>query len=236
MVYRLLSRFEEIFRRGPYLHRNANLGDSVAVEFYEDMYSLARSAPYNRAVDQRSLVVNTTNKITGKTSRRGDGTLGDLVPGVPPEQLTNFQVWRGPTATMRVGVEVKILAKSMIKQIDRVMNDLRKQADEFVSLTAGATKVALVGLNWSEKYSSFEGERRFPAERAPSSEAGEAKRRIQQQVSPKYHELLFLEFKATNEPPYDFVWINSAGTLQQYASALLRVSQQVTTQLANEQP
>ena len=42
-----------------------------------------------------------------------------------------YLVARGPIATVEIGIEVKILAKAMIKQIDRVINDLRNQVVQF---------------------------------------------------------------------------------------------------------
>ena len=42
-----------------------------------------------------------------------------------------FSVARGPVATIEIGVETKILAKAMIKQIDRVIGDLIRQTEEF---------------------------------------------------------------------------------------------------------
>lgn len=42
-----------------------------------------------------------------------------------------YIVARGPIATVEIGVEVKILAKAMIKQVNRVINDLRDQVSQF---------------------------------------------------------------------------------------------------------
>ena len=43
----------------------------------------------------------------------------------------DFVVARGPTANIEIGVEAKILAKAMIKQIDRVIGDLQRQVMMF---------------------------------------------------------------------------------------------------------
>ncbi len=227
MAYRLLARFEDIFRDGPYRHRRSNLGDSIAIEWYEDMYALGSSSPFSKGVAAKTLVVNTRNWIPGKRARRGDGTLGDLVPSVTPNQINGYDVLRGPTATLRIGIEVKIPATAMLRQVDRVISDLNKQARVFEELSRKAPTGAIVGLNWANDYLSFEGDRTTVARKAPSREAGEVRRRIQEQVR-DYDELLFLEFKATNREPYNFAWINSAATRELYAAALLGVSNQFT--------
>ena len=63
----------------------------------------------------------------GVAARRGDGTFGEIIPGEAPILDQGYLVARGPIATVEIGVEVKILAKATIKQIDRVINDLRNQ-------------------------------------------------------------------------------------------------------------
>ena len=57
-------------------------------------------------------------------ARRGDATFGEIIPGETPVVEPAIRLTRGPIATVEIGVEVKILAKAMIKQIDRVINDL----------------------------------------------------------------------------------------------------------------
>ena len=81
-------------------------------------------------------VLNAQNLRRGVASRRGDGTFGELVPGVAPFEMSGFKVARGPVATIEIGTEVKILAKAMIKQIDRVMGDLVGQVRTFRGATA----------------------------------------------------------------------------------------------------
>jgi hypothetical protein len=41
--YRLLEAFQGLFEGRRYLHRRSNLGDLVAMEFYEDLFALGRS-------------------------------------------------------------------------------------------------------------------------------------------------------------------------------------------------
>ena len=64
--------------------------------------------------------------MTGKPGRRGDGTFGELVPAAVALTEKGMLVARGPITTIEIGAETKILAKAMIKQIDRVINDLVK--------------------------------------------------------------------------------------------------------------
>jgi hypothetical protein len=65
--------------------------------------------------------MNLKNVTVGKKARRGEGKLGELVPSAVAIVEENFVVARGPTANIEIGVEAKISAKAMIKQIDRVI-------------------------------------------------------------------------------------------------------------------
>ena len=69
-------------------------------------------------------------------------------------------VARGPVATIEIGAETKILAKAMIKQIDRVISDLVNQAMQFKRGGGNPICVAFVGINFAEGYVSFEGTKR----------------------------------------------------------------------------
>src|SRR5258707_15221935 len=71
-------------------------------------------------------------------------------------------VARGPIATVEIGVEVKILAKAMIKQIDRVKNDLRHQVTEFKLGGGSPICIAVVGINQAESMIGYEGDRPWP--------------------------------------------------------------------------
>jgi len=128
---KLLGRFEATFRNGPYIHRNSNLGNRIADFLYEDLYDLHDSNKYNRRVGSRRRVLNPKGISPGIRARRGDGSFGDLIPGTPAVEASGFAVARGATATVEIGAEVKIIAKAMIKQIDRVTSDLCGQAAHF---------------------------------------------------------------------------------------------------------
>ena len=138
---------------------------------------------------------------------------------------------RGKTADVRIGVEVKILATAMIKQIDRVVNDLNKQVRQFQSITPNSISLAIVGVNHAEVYRSYEGERHYdkPGSTgpAPETEAYEAIRRLvdgSNGAKGAYNEFLVLGFNATNLEPYPFAWVNRQRAADEYAAALQRIS------------
>ena len=103
----------------------------LPLHVFEDLYRLGKSKMLRERIDRRESVSNTQNKRRGIPARRGDGTFGELVPGVVPVVHAGFAVARGEISTVEIGVEVKILAKAMIKQIGRVESDLRDQVDHF---------------------------------------------------------------------------------------------------------
>jgi hypothetical protein len=129
--YALLRIFRDLFEGKPYLHRKSNLGDLVASQLYEDLVSINKSARLVERVQRHERVVNLHNIMTGKPGRRGDGTFGELVPAAIAITEKGMLVARGPVATIEIGAETKILAKAMIKQIDRVITDLINQVNEF---------------------------------------------------------------------------------------------------------
>jgi len=224
MAYRLLEAFESAFSGKRYLHRNQGIGNFVASHLYEDLIDLGRSPKLVERTVAGQYVVNTSNLVKGRKGRRGDGAFGELIPGDEANSETGFRVQRGPVASLLVGAEVKIVAKAMIKQIDRVMTDLESQAQTFRQQTSRVITVAIVGVNFSDSYTSYEGKRRYPAKPAPSKEAPTAVQRITQRVAPAFDELLVLRFRATNVPPYPFEWVDARDNSQAYGAALLRIS------------
>jgi len=212
------------------MHRASNQGDFVAMHLYEDLVLIGRSPKLVREVEERRCVLNVANKRHGVKARRGDGTFGEIVPGEPPVVDEGFLVARGVIATVEIGVEVKILAKAMIKQIDRVINDLRNQVVEFKKGGGNPICIGIVGVNHAQKYISFEGKTRtYPTTGKggflhPSQEAGEAERRLREFAAPAFDEFLVLRFAATNESPFPFEWVDYGGTSRDYASVLTRVS------------
>lgn len=169
------------------------------------------------------------NTSPGIDARRGDGSFGTPVPGATRIRVPGFRVARGPTADVEIGAEVKIVAKSMIKQIDRVTNDLRAQADHFRTKSPSALTIAIVGVNFADRYVSYEGDRKYPTNGGryphPAQEAARAEMRIND-VGGSYFELLQVGFRATNEPPYRFELVDPAGVHQRYGSLLVRVARE----------
>jgi len=223
-MFKLLTAFERVFRDNVYLHRVSTIGDSVAVHLYEDLVALNQSTKLVTRVRDGELAVNVGNQIKGRKGRRGDGTFGRVVPGQAILAEPGFVVARGLVANLEIGTEVKISATKLIAQVDRVINDLSKQANIFRSHNPSAIKVGLVGVNFASTYTGHEGEREFIAKVPPAREAAEFARRIEDKVSPHYDELLILRFSATNNPPYKFDWVNAQETKQLYGSALVRIS------------
>ncbi|MER3631968.1 MAG: hypothetical protein C4325_07265 [Blastocatellia bacterium] len=131
------------------------------MHLFEDLVTLGRSSKLVTRVQQPSRAVNAANLAQGIRSRRGDGTFGEAVPGANIVVVPGYHVGRGPVATIEIGVEVKILHKAMIKQIDRVINDLSNQARQFRCGGNLAICVALIGINHAAYAVSYEGQRAF---------------------------------------------------------------------------
>jgi hypothetical protein len=228
--YQLLDAFRGLFDGQAYLHRKSNLGDFVAMHLYEDLHSLARSRKFVSRADTGISVLNTQNRRHGIKARRGDGSFGEIVPNVEPIKDKGFAVCRGPIATIEIGIEVKILMKAMIKQIDRVISDLKGQAAHFRSRGGNPICVGVVGINRAPYCTSYEGERAFRTNgkkyKHPIDEAQEAENRLLQLAAPAFDEFLVLQFKALNEPPYAFSWVNEKATLLDYGAILARISHQ----------
>jgi hypothetical protein len=228
-AFRLLNEFRRLFEGRIYKHRASNQGDFVAMHMYEDLVEIERSAKLVAAIKKGVLVLNVANRLQGIQARRGDGTFGEIVPGETPIWDSGYSVARGKIATVEAGVEVKILAKAMIKQIDRVTNDLRNQVTQFRKGGRNALCVGLVGVNHADRYVSFEGERTWPTTGSggylhPIQEAAEAERRLLDQAAPYYDEFLLLRYRATNETPYAFGWVDFKETRLDYAALLTRIS------------
>lgn len=227
---RLLNTFRGLLDGTKYLHRKSNLGDLDAIEFYEDLVSLGKSAKLPARVYAHDRVINLKNITTGKKARRGDGTLGELVPSAVAIVEKGFVVARGPTANIEVGAETKILAKAMIKQIDRVIGDLQRQVAMFRKHGGNPICVAFVGINWSSSYTSYEKDRAFPTDgktyKHPIQEASEAQTRLRTEAQTAFDEFLILNFCATNVPPYPFSWMDHSALSLEYNALLTRVSRE----------
>ena len=228
--YALLRTFRCLFEGKPYRHRIANLGDMVASHLYEDLTALGKSVNLVERVQRNERVVNLKNLMTGKPSRRGDGTFGELVPAAVALSETGMLVARGPVATIEIGAETKILAKAMIKQIDRVISDLTNQVTQFKRGGGNPICVAFVGINFAEQYISFEGRRKWPTDgkryKHPIQEAAQAEQRLMEKARPAFDEFQVLRFRAANTKPFPFDWVDLNKTELEYSSVLTRVSRE----------
>jgi hypothetical protein len=196
--YALLRTFRGLFEGKPYRHRIANLGDLVASHLYEDLVELGKSAKLVERVQHHERVVNLKNLMTGKPGRRGDGTFGELVPAAMAIIEKGMLVARGPVATIEIGAETKILAKAMIKQIDRVISDLLNQVTQFKRGGGNPICVAFVGINFAERYVSFEGKKKWPTDgkkyKHPIQEAAQAERRLNEKARTAFDEFRSCDF------------------------------------------
>jgi hypothetical protein len=228
--YALLKTFRELFQNIPYFHRKSTLGDQVAMQLYEDLVVLNKSAKLTQRVHKHERVVNLKNTAIGKQARRGDGTFGEIVPTSVAITEKGFFVGRGPVATIEIGAETKILAKAMIKQIDRVIGDLERQVTQFKKSGGNPICVAFVGLNFAQQYTSYEAEREFQTDgkkhKHPFQEAPEAERRLLQQARSAFDEFQLLKFKASNIEPYPFEWLDYEQTRMEYGALLTRISRE----------
>lgn len=228
--YRLLTEFRRLFEGKIYKHRDSSQGDFVAMHLYEDLIAIDRSPKLIEAtVHRKDRVLNAQNKRRGVAARRGDGTFGEIIPGETAITDPGYLVPRGPIATVEIGIEVKILAKAMIKQIDRVITSLRDQVVQFKRGGGHPICVALIGINQAESTIGYEGDRPFPTTGKqgflhPFQEAAEAERRLRAEAAPEYDEFVVLRFKATNGPRYPFEWADYNETRLDYGAALSRLS------------
>ena len=231
MAYQLLDTFQGLFQGQAYRHRKSNLGDAVARRLYEDLQQLERSEKYAHRVESGRSVVNIQNRRHGVRARRGDGSFGEIVPGEVPIFEEEFLVSRGAIATIEIGVEVKIMMKAMIKQIDRVISDLRGQAEHFRSGGGRPICVGIVGINRAPYCTTYEANRQYRTNgsstfKHPIEEADEAERRLMQFAGPEFDEFIILRFEAINEPPFGFEWTNQRNTRLDYGAALARISRE----------
>ena len=228
--FHLLRTFRGIFEGTLYKHRDSSLGDLVAIQLYEDLVALDKSERLVRRVQTHERVVNLANRAIGRPSRRGDGTFGELVPTAVAITEAGLLVARGEIANIEIGAETKILAKAMIKQIDRVIGDLIRQVEEFKRTGGNPICVGVVGVNFAPNYTSHEGEREWPTDgkkhKHPIQEAAGAERRLISRAAAKFDEFQILRFRATNVAPFPFEWVDLDQTAKEYGALLIRVSRE----------
>ena len=232
--YRLLDAFEATFHGVEYRHRRSNLGNRIAIELYEDLYVLGRSRKLAGRIEEKLCVINVIGDLTGVIARRADGTFGERNPSMPAVDEPGFAVARSHLATIEIGVEVKILFKGLIKQIGRVDNDLRDHVNQIKRAGGIPISVGIVGVNHADRCTSYEGDRSYPTTGSggflhPIQEAAEVEKRLEQYTKTHFDEFLILRFKATNEPPYPFEWVDWARTMLEYGAVLTRIARKYGT-------
>jgi len=227
LTYKLLAAFERLYSGVEYHHRNSTLGDSVASFLVDDLHALGRSKKLVEAVDTGDLVLNVRNKTVGRKHRRGDGTFGTAIPGVAGVSVGLYTVKLGEVANIQIGTEVKILAKAMIKQIDRVGTDMENQAAQFRQHGNDPICVGVVAVNYAPIYRSFEGKTEWVTDGKeyahPIQEAASAESRLTARVASKFDELICLRYVATNMESLSFKWLNLEQTLKEYGASLVRL-------------
>ena len=240
--YRLLDEFRGLFEAKRYQHRDSSRGDWVSYHLYEDLHAIRKSRLLVKRIESREHVLCVANTRQGVAARRGDGTFGEIVPGVDPLLVPGFVVARGPVANVEIGIEAKILAKAMIKQIDRVITDLKGQVAQFRRGAGQPICVGIVGVNHAEKCSSYEGTvtcpkcgYNFPREHQttgaqgflhPYQEAPTAEARLKGSAAPVFDEFLILRYRASNQEPYPFEWVDYNRTFRDYGAILTRISRE----------
>lgn len=230
MTYQLLTAFTQLFQGVKYRHRSSSQGDKVAAYLYEDLFQLGRSKKFVSAVQSQSRVLNRKNLAVGKSARRGDGTFGESLPHIIAVAVPDQAVAVGDVATIEIGAEVKILAKAMRKQLDRVCTDLSNQVTEFKKHGGNPICVGIVGINYSDSYTSYEGAKKWTTGGTgyphPIQEAGPVEKDLLQRVLGRFDELIILRFKAINRRPFVFSWVDQAETENVYGAALVRISRE----------
>src|SRR5574341_1276501 len=206
--FRLLETFRKTFAGTLYKHRDSTLGNKIGRQLFEDLFMHQVSEIYQDHVRRAMGVVNSGGRIqTPRAIRRNDSVFGKPPAGANlnlPEK--GFSIREGPVAEPRIGCEVKILAKSQQKQIDRVISDLDNFGLRMKSLSPKCINVAIVGVNEESDYVGHEGRRAFK-HKLRSQEPLQVIAKVREHLLDRYDELLVMRFRATNQTPYPFDWV-----------------------------
>ena len=68
--YRLVERFRNVFEGNQYKHRDSSIGDSIAIELYEDLHNLQKSAKLISRIENHERVINVQNVRQGVKARK----------------------------------------------------------------------------------------------------------------------------------------------------------------------
>jgi len=116
----------------------------------------------------------------------------------------------------------------MIRQIDRVMQNMEDQVKQFRLGGGNPISIGIVGVNHANQYTSYEGSVEWPTtgrgrHKHPIQEAANVEARIRARVAPQYDDVIYLRFRATNVAPFDFEWVDKSATEMDYAAVLTRI-------------
>lgn len=230
----MLDAFRALFEGRIYRHRSSGQGDLISRELYEDLYRINRSGKFNAFVEAQKRGLSIGNRRQGVSARRGDGTLGELIPGQPVTRVRGSAIPRGRVATLDIGVEVKILNKAMIKQINDRIAGLQSQAEYFAKGRDGRRRgdpisVAVIGLNCADYTIGYEGDRSYRTDGSgnqphPCQEVDEVERRLNAEVRPSFDEMIVLRYKAANDAPFLFSWVSENEARATYGASLMRIA------------
>ena len=225
---RLLTEFEETFRGKAYLHRVSTHGDRIGSFLYEDLYEHCLTHdpknPFLLKVQSGAVVLNQSNKVTGKKGRRPDGMMGERVPVSPAESVAGLHIPRAPVATVQIGAEFKIMATKMTAQMERVATDMINQANVIKDLGPTAIRIGFLAVNHASSYLGREGDRRYPSKTAPLAASQTVIKYVSERAKPLYDELILLTYSATNDEPFPFAWVNAQKVKGEYSAAVLRIA------------
>jgi len=236
MTYRLLDRFRSIFEGVVYKHRNSHHGDRLCRELFEDLYEYDPVARFREHCNASRRGISLSNVTEGRKSRRGDGSFGSFVPNEKVVTEEGFHVLRGILASKLIGIEVKILHKSMRKQINDRIQGLVQHAETMARTRDSRSKteaiaIAVIGVNHAKYTIGYEGERAYKTDGTskfphPCDEASEIINKIAREIRPSYDETVVLNYSATNERPFEFSWIDEKETSRQYGAVIVRIAEE----------
>ena len=224
--FRLLETFRTTFAGTVYKHRDSTLGNKIGRQLFEDLLTHQVSLIYGEHVGRGAGVVNRSGKIlTPRAMRRNDSIFGKPPVGAsldPPAQ--GYSIREGPVAEPRIGCEVKIIAKSQQKQIDRVISDLDNFGLRMKGLSQECINVAVIGVNQESNYVGHEGKRAFK-HKLRQQEPVTVIAKLREHLLGRYDELLVLRFRATNQSPFPFEWFDTSQIELDYGAALTRIGE-----------
>ena len=96
--------------------------------------------------------------------------------------------------------------------------------------------MGIVGINAANRVTTYEGERAYTTDgrknKHPAQEAAAAELRLLGDAMPSFDEFVILRFRATNEAPFAFEWVDEEGTDQDYGASLVRISREYESRFA----